>query len=241
MDGATKDDIAKLLKICQGVNVGSDAIARNVDDATDQTTVFVDDIGDTKDFFKRLPEQVRRTYRSPEDKTTIQWFSFYLGGTSKRELMRSIDLCDFSVSPWTKTMMSSPRFDVAADHERATCVLLSGRDMGFDGFMTMSEMIDRAEFLGLESCPSEAAVRFRLAYANQPIDEYVRVVMEPILCPDNQLRSFFVIHVDGMLRLDDYVADERQILSPDDLLLFRLRRDGQHASGHAGGELTENG
>lgn len=99
-------------------------------------------------------------------------------------------------------------------------VILRVADLGFSEAATTRELIGtdhdtdqhgnsapfttgRGRQLGLELCPPEVVLQFRLEYKDQPLDERLYVAMKPIVAsPGGEPRIFVLVHNTGGLGLD---------------------------------------
>lgn len=82
--------------------------------------------------------------------------------------------------------------------EKLNVVSFSVEQLGFPNGATLQQIYDKAKELGLELCPPQVGPELRLAYRDQPSDEYLRVAMDSINDSDGLPRLFYVLrHDDG--------------------------------------------
>ena len=74
------------------------------------------------------------------------------------------------VSRWSAQALENPDFPVAAAEITVDIVVVSMLEMGFaeSELATLDTIYDRAEQMGLETCPVETAAQMRLQFLNQP-------------------------------------------------------------------------
>ncbi len=89
---------------------------------------------------------------------------------------------------------------------------------------THQQICDRAEKLGLEKCPREVGPALRLAYQDQPNDEWLLVAMEPEADSGGSLDVFDVGRGDDELWLDARWFYPRHTWRGDDQFVFVLPR-----------------
>ena len=81
-------------------------------------------------------------------------------------------------------------------------VVVSVAELGFKDGAIYKDICERAVEYGLELCPAEVGFQLRLAYDNQPKDEWLLIAMEAVRDSDGYLRIFSVGEVRGGLWLD---------------------------------------
>lgn len=74
------------------------------------------------------------------------------------------------------------KFPLGMTGDEYDFVNLSGDELGLGGAKTASlrQVCQRGSFLGLQACPPEAVIELRIQYQDQPREECLLVVMEPI-------------------------------------------------------------
>ncbi len=80
-------------------------------------------------------------------------------------------------------------------------VLVTVSELGFPDRATVSQIYAALPSFDLEPCPAEVGPRLRLAYTDQPLDEWIMVGMEPIADSGGGLRVFSVERGDDGLWL----------------------------------------
>jgi hypothetical protein len=88
------------------------------------------------------------------------------------------------IDDWANRILDSPGFQVAKTAVAVDLVNVSVADLGFINGARLSAIYKKALDLGLELCPNETGPQLRLQYKDQPMDEWIRVAMEPIVDSD---------------------------------------------------------
>lgn len=116
-------------------------------------------------------------------------------------------------------------------------VILRVADLGFPEAATTREIIGtdhdtdqhgnsapftggRGQQLGLELCPPEVVLQFRLEYKDQPLDERLYVAMKPIASSDGEPRIFVLVHNAGGLGLDAVQVRSDDKWHPNNKFMF---------------------
>jgi hypothetical protein len=77
-------------------------------------------------------------------------------------------------------ILGRPAFPFSRTKVDLDLVILTPRDIGLQARASLPEIYRAAMQLGFELCPAEAGPAVRLAYANQPVGEFLHVAMQPI-------------------------------------------------------------
>lgn len=85
-----------------------------------------------------------------------------------------------------------PAFKVVEEERDISLVVVSGKELGFTGYVALADIQKRALELGLELCPAEVGPQLRLQYKEQPQGENLNIAMEPIADWDGSLYFFRV-------------------------------------------------
>ena len=99
-------------------------------------------------------------------------------------------------------------------------------DLGFpkDKNPTTDEVYKRIEELGLELCPAETGPQLCLKYADQPLNEWVRIGMKQIADRDGYPDVFCLKRYGDGLWLDNRWTDPEDRWYTDYEFVFRLRK-----------------
>jgi len=102
---------------------------------------------------------------------------------------------------WTKDAMN--KMSVSRGESDISLVVTSPLELGLTRFSpTYLQICKRAGQLGLMLCPAEVGPALRLAYADQPEGELLKIGMSPIRVRDGREEIFCVSRFDGCRRLD---------------------------------------
>lgn len=105
---------------------------------------------------------------------------------------KAITAAGMKIGDWTKDIMSKPEFKIAETQTELELVRVSVGDLGFNKPARYDEICARAKELGLDLCPPEVGPALRLAYKDQPMNEWLRIAMESIRGSDGYLLVFYV-------------------------------------------------
>jgi len=131
------------------------------------------------------------------------WKTIKLGvGLKTVDAFRSdLRVYGFRISDWARDILGKPAFSAADKETELDLVVVSVAELGFKDGATRKDTYKRAQDIGLELCPAEVGPQLRLQYADQPMNEWLRIGMEPITGSDGDLSVFDVGHVGSGLWL----------------------------------------
>lgn len=151
------------------------------------------------------------------------WRTVELPGNGSCDLyLAQLKTADIQIGFYATDILA--RITYATQPETVNLVRLSVKDMGFNSYATTTHIFAKAKELGLELCPAEVGPALRLAYRDQPIDEWLIIGMEPGADRDGSPGVFYVDRSPGGLWLYGGFAGPDEKWSPDDQFLFRLRK-----------------
>lgn len=101
-------------------------------------------------------------------------------GTQKsvKDLTKALTGNGFRISDWAGDILK--KITLAAAETEIELVLVSVADLGFTKATRRDAIYDRAKELGLDLVPAEVGPQLRLAYTDQPLNEWMVMAMEPI-------------------------------------------------------------
>lgn len=143
-----------------------------------------------------------------------------IGGKSKDQLINELREAGVLLKDNAVNMMDGKQFATNQKLEPILLVKLSLKDLGFTERQDLEQILDRAKKLGLELCPAEVGPHLRLAYTNQPLNEWLCVGMEPIATSTFDYVLALNRDNDGLKLYNDYSNNWR----PDGEFVFRLRK-----------------
>lgn len=86
----------------------------------------------------------------------------------------------YRTSDYANDLLDKPAFTLASEPTEVDLVVRSVKELGFQGIATYAQICAKAVDLGLQLCPAEVGPLLRLAYKDQPSNEWFRIAMEPI-------------------------------------------------------------
>lgn len=102
---------------------------------------------------------------------------------NKNELLEETEKNGIRVSFHARELMSDPDFMppqvISGNGKKVNLVRLTVQDLGFNDYPTTIELFARAKDFGLEVCPAEVGLQYRLQHADQPMGEQLHLGMEP--------------------------------------------------------------
>ena len=158
-------------------------IARNLSDTRPNTRAYVGplELGIFHLISKYGIEQVYTKF--PEGKIRIE--DLEIEHKTKAELKQKLDGNDIKWrardGSYAEKMIDNPDFPNEINRQSLTLVTLKVSDLGFDkGAPTTDQIYSKAKELGLELCPPEVGPEYRIAYQNQPVNEWCSIAMKQI-------------------------------------------------------------
>lgn len=143
-------------------------------------------------------------------KATTIWKKITLGAhASVQTLSDALAAGGFKIGDYAKQIMAKVKLNVVV--KELNLVVISVAELGFTDSTTFDQIIKRAKELGLELCPAEVGPASRLAYRDQPKDEWLLIAMEPIPVSDGYLHVFYVVHDDIGLWLNTLWFDPQGV------------------------------
>jgi len=200
----------------------SDQIARSAKDITAETKAYVGPL--VPGIFQMLPEDLEHIYTSfPEGR--IRQDTVEIGGMSKEELLRQLEEKGIKLTGFTRDMLESSDFATGEEKESAQLVRLTVESLGFPDGATTDEIYRNAEQLGLELCPAETGPHYRLKYADQPMNEWLRIGMKQIAGRLGEPDVFGLARNEVGLWLDSSRARPDDRWDPRNRFAFRRRKE----------------
>ncbi len=165
------------------------------------------------------------------------WMMLIVGGDTKEQLLSKFKEATYKVKDGTKTGMKASDWalDIAGKPE---CTFPTEKEEGVEfvkGSLhdlfgldenTETQVFLNEEFLaqhGLELCKPSDAFYLRLAYNDQPLDEWIRVGMKPIIDSDRDPDVFRLGHDSLGMWLRANCAYPGLQWDPDRLWIFRRK------------------
>lgn len=167
--------------------------------------------------------------------------SLEVGGTSKEDLIRDLELSHAQVDSEAKKMLQSDDFTILERPERLDLVSLTVAELGFSEGATTREIYEAAANFGLELCPAEVGPRLRMQRdVERTLGKPMAIAMKPLMVrgmwgdPTPKIFSLYPRYEAGGPWLNaNYVFQEnvpnraRDIWDPHYRFVFVQKRDPQ--------------
>lgn len=176
-------------------------IAHKVEDITKDTKAYIGKL--EAGIFDKLPKTLEHIYTKFPEGRIVQK-EIKIGGKDKKELQDEMIKDGFKVGDYAKSMLENKEFKTSKTSENIDLVILSVADLGFPEGARRDKIYERAKEMGLEIAPAEVGPQLRLQYADQPMDEYLVIGMEPISDSSGSPGLFSVPHNSDGRFLDSY-------------------------------------
>ncbi len=177
---------------------------------------------DVKERWVKNPASLKKALRAalcpPQQEPQFPvWKTVKIGTGLKSfdDFLREFRGQSIKVSDWATDMMQRPAFGVADQQQEVDLVVVSGADLGFTKAAPRSKIYRRAIKLGLQLCPAEVGPQLRLQYADQPMDEWLLIGMEPLRDSGGTLCVFGVGRDSDGLWLGSYYGRPDYMWDPD--------------------------
>ncbi len=157
--------------------------------------------------------------------TYTVWKTITLGSHKDlKALKAALKSAKCKVSDYANDLLGKPAFTLASEQTEVDLVVRSVKELGFEGNATYAQICAKAVELGLELCPAEVGPALRLAYNDQPRDEWLRIAMEAITDSDGDRSFFSVGHGNDELWLGWNFGNPVFVWDPDYRFVFVLPR-----------------
>lgn len=198
--------------------------AKNTESINENTRSYLGPL--TKGIFEAIQKyNIEHIYTSfPDGK--IRREALEVGGKTVDQLIQEMKEKKIKISDYAVDMLESKDFVTSAKTESLKLVRLKVGDLGFpkDKYPTTDEIYKRIQELGLELCPPEVGPNYRLKYADQPMNEWIRIGMKQIADRDGNPSVFYVgRYVDGLWLSYDWAKPANEWF-PDYEFVFCLRK-----------------
>lgn len=146
------------------------------------------------------------------------WMTIQLGTHKTTDALRKALSRNNQISDWAKQLLE--KTTVAESPTQIELYLATVAELGFPNGAKFAEIRAKIHELGFTDCPAEVGPQLRRQYANQPMNEWVRVMMDPITDSYGNLGVFDVGHDDGGLWLGGYYAYPEYFYSGGKIWVF---------------------
>lgn len=127
---------------------------------------------------------------------------------------------DHKISDWAKELL--PKIQVEKKKRVLDLEIKTVAELGFPNGTTTKELFAKIKEIG-ELCPPETALQLRLQYKDQPLGEWLIVVMEPIADADGYLYVLDVERYSNGSWVDGFYARSDDVWDGDCPLVFCLK------------------
>lgn len=130
----------------------------------------------------------------------------------------------FCIPHWTYDIMGMCAFTLASEETLLELLTATVRQLGFTNDTRFDAICARIRELGYDLCPAEVGPQLRLQYQDQPLNEWLVIVMEAMTDSYGNLEVFYVQHRDDGQRLDLHDGYPACLFRPWDRLVFVRRK-----------------
>ena len=160
--------------------------------------------------------------------TAIQnvWKTVALGEfVNSFALRNALDAADCGIGDLAGEALARPAFKLASIKTEVDLVVLSPAELGLTAeFVSLRDIYDRAEKLGLLLAPAEVGPTLRLQYRDQPIGEFLHIGMKPIVTWQGDPVIFVVVNGGaGLILIGKNVSVDAQMPATSAFLFVRPR------------------
>ena len=140
-------------------------------------------------------------------------------------LRNALDAADCGVGDLAGEALARPAFKLASIKTEVDLVVVSAAELGLTAdFVSLRDIYDRAERLGLRLAPAEIGPALRLQYLDQPIGEFLHIGMKPIVTWQGDHVIFVVVNGGaGLILIGKNVSADAQMPATSAFLFVRPR------------------
>ena len=170
------------------------------------------------------------------------WKTVALGEfTNSFALRNALDAADCGIGDLAEEALARPEFKLASIKTEVDLVVVSPAELGLTAeLVSLRDIYDRAEKLGLRLAPAEVGPALRLQYLDQPIGEFLHIGMKPIVTWQGDPAIFVVVNGGaGLILIGKNVSTDTQMPATSAFLFVRPRELQKVATDQdpAGGEF----
>jgi hypothetical protein len=168
----SNEDAVKVLRLANNITCSPDEVAQTPEEVNDKTKIYVGPL-----FPGVFQFSFEHIFLSLPDKEVFRE-DIKIGGKTKDQLLTLLDQAKINVHDYTKRFLGE--FTTKEAAEDITLVRLTVAELGLGRTVNIDQIYKRAEDLGLELCPAEVGLHYRLKYQDQPEDEQLNIAMRQI-------------------------------------------------------------
>lgn len=223
----------RIAELLSGRNIGEDMlavfectrdqIAHVSNEITSATRAYVGHL--ESDIFKKLPATCDYIYTSFPDKR-IYKRTAEVGGKSAEELVLQLEAGGIVLQKHIRRTfeLNKELFNPAINSKDITFIDLTVEDLGFKTNVTLSQVYERAQYLGLELCPVYAGPAYFLKYKDSVLlrGNVIDVGMNSIVDPRGRFLKFCLIQWSDELELDEGWGELGEEIKANEAFIFCL-------------------
>ncbi len=134
------------------------------------------------------------------------------------DIRKQLEKENCKVSNWANDILS--KIAIPKNETTLDLVTVTVSELGFENGATREDIYKRAQELGLSLCPAWVGPALRLAYKNQPVDEWLLIGMKPVVDSDECPDVFRVGHGSGGLWLNARCGYPSYVWNPEGRWVF---------------------
>ncbi len=189
----TRTDVAKIIRIVANIDCKPEEIALGQQEIKESTKLYIGQW--SPDIMRTMPEHIQHLYESFPEKKIFRK-TIELSTKTPMQYEQELVKTGNRISDYAKSMLVKIR--ALSESERVDLVKFTVEQLGFPNGANLEAIFNRVKELNLELCPPQTGPELRLAYADQPNGEYLRIAMDPITGSGGGPRLFDVYrHDDG--------------------------------------------
>ncbi len=124
---------------------------------------------------------------------------------SHKDYRKAMEKAGFRIGDYAVQILE--KVTVASEPTELDLVVVTVGELGFKDGARRDAIYEKALSLGLQLCPNEVGPALRLAHPDQPMNEWLRVGMEPLTDSGGGLYVFCVDHDGNGRWLDSYYGE----------------------------------
>lgn len=217
-----RSDIAKMVSILQRRKINPSEVARNIDEVTTSTRVYVGKV--IPNLIAKLPESVKYIYTAfPE---CIVRESVVAGGKTGTQCELEIMKQKISIDMFAKRIFQNRKFQQLEKRGKINLVRLNTSSLSDPDdqhyLIEAQDVCERAIKLGLEPCPPDVITEIIQRYKNLPETEAIKVPLKTGISESDP--DFFEIDTnDDGTTLSAIFSDSIYVLPGSNILFFRVK------------------
>jgi hypothetical protein len=136
------------------------------------------------------------------------------------DIRQALAAGNFRIGDWASDLMNRPEFTLLTEPAKLDLYMASNAELGYPNGCTVAQSFEALEKIGAVKLPPEAGAQYRLKYADQPLNEWRLMYMDPITGSDGGLGVFSVERDGGGLWLDGRYAGPGRFYGGDYVWVF---------------------